>query len=104
MSDLLKSEELTVNLGAPDAETLIMHPNEGRKFDCWESTKEFQLYTEMDEFIHASDQYREITLDQQNDSNKGVIVMKNRLKKELGNPTTVILFRKNNNIFLKPGE
>lgn len=101
MSELQKSGELTVNLGAPDAETIVMHPNEGRKFDCWETTKEFNLYLDMDEFIHASDEFQELTLEQKNDCDKGVIVIKNSLKKELGNPEALQLFRKSDNIFFK---
>jgi len=101
VGELQQSDPLTVNLGAPDAETIVMHPNEGRKFDCWETTKDFNFYLDMDEFIHASDECREITLDQQNDCDKGVIVIKNSLKKELDNPESLVVFRKNDNVFLK---
>ncbi|MFB6355940.1 MAG: hypothetical protein ABEJ65_05435 [bacterium] len=101
MGDLEQSDPLTVNLGAPDYNTINCHPNEGKKIDCWESERSFNLYLDMDAFIHAEDDFVEINFEQLNDCDKGVIVIKNQLKKDLGNPEEVKIFRKNDNIFLK---
>lgn len=101
MTNLLKSDPLTVQLASPDRTTIIMHPNEGRKVELWNQTVELNLYVDLDDFIEANNNYELITLNHRNDTDFGAIQIKNDLKKDLGNPKSVKLFRKQKNIFLK---
>lgn len=103
MSDTLaKTGELSVVLGAPDSDTIIINPHVGREVDLWKQQAEVRLYPEMDDFIEANDEYSDVTIEQENDFEKGSIKIKNKLNKDLGQPEAVKLFRKLNNIFLKP--
>jgi len=101
MGQLVRSDSLDVQLQAPDGQTLVIHPNEGRKFDLWKQNKRFSLYFDRDDFINASDNHQEVTIQQENDCEFGVIHLRNPLYEKLGQPSRVQLFRKNDNIFLK---
>lgn len=96
------TEELQVTLGAPEYETIIMHPNEGQKMGIYEQTEEFFLYTEREDFINATENGFEVTLNHENDFDLGQIQVKNKLNKELGDPDTVKVYRKNSNLFISP--
>lgn len=102
MSDLENTDELSVQLGAPSDDVIVMHPEEGRKMDVWTQNEDVDLFTDRDEFIKAGTSERTVTLSQENDFDKGAIQLTNTLKKELGNPDTVKLFLKTNNLFIKP--
>lgn len=98
---LVKTGELDVVLGAPDRDTLIMNPHVGRNIELWKQKAPLHLYHDMEDFIEANDNFSEVTIEQENDFEKGSVKIKNTLKKELGQPDTVIIFRKLDNLFLK---
>lgn len=101
MSNLQESDELSVQLGAPNEKTIILNPEEGRKLDIWTQEKEFDFYREQNNFIKATDDCTTIKLVQENDFDKGSIRIDNALNKKLENPDSVKLYRKMDNIFLK---
>lgn len=102
MSKLTQGDSLKIQLGAPEENTLVMHPEEGRKIEIWTQQEELNLFVDQDAFIENDDPYEQVTLSQENDFDKGALQMKNPLKKALGNPDRVQIFRKMNNVFLKP--
>ncbi len=86
---------------SPEKELLIMNPTEGRKLDIYQSEIDLNLYLSRQEFIKASDDYKEITLQLENDCEHEALLAGNSLKKKLGNPGKVKIFLKNKNLFLK---
>ncbi|MFB6344313.1 MAG: hypothetical protein ABEK50_00870 [bacterium] len=101
-SELVETDKLHVILGAPDRQTIVINPEVGRKIDLWKQEADMNLYLDMEEFIDASDDCRDITLSQENDFEKGAIRIKNQLKKDLDQPDNLKIYRKLDNIFLKP--
>lgn len=101
-TELLKTDELKVLLGAPDRTVLVFNPKIGRTIDLWKQQTEMNLYLDRNDFIEANENFFEVTINQENDFENGAIQLKNRLKKEIGKPDHVKLFRKINNLYLKP--
>lgn len=101
MSKLKQSRPLNVYPKSPSRDVFIVHPGEGRKLDLLQSEHKLNYYLEQENFINATDNYREITLQQENDCEQQVILINNELKKNLENPERVKMFRKGDNIFLK---
>lgn len=99
---LVKTGELKVVLGAPDRDTIIMNPHIGRDIELWKQQAEMHFYQEMDDFIEANGNYSEVTIEQENDFEKGAVRIKNKLNKAIGQPDTVKIFRKLDNLFFKP--
>lgn len=101
MSDLKKSKKLKVQLGAPNAETIVINPEDGRTIDMWKQNGEFNLYPETEDFIEANENYREVELVQENDFDKTAIQLDKSLHKDLGQPDSLKIIRKLQNIHLK---
>ncbi|MGM0381118.1 MAG: hypothetical protein ACQEP7_03960 [bacterium] len=102
MASLKQSRPLNVYPKAPNRNLFIVHPGEGRKLDLLQSEHDLHYYREQDDFINATDNFQEITLQQENDCEQGVILINNELKKDLDNPDQVKMFLKGDNLFLKP--
>ncbi len=101
MAELKQSRPLAVYPKSPRREVFIVHPGEGRKLDLLQAEHELNFYADQEDFINATDNYLQITLSQENDCEQQVILLNNELKKELGNPERVKMFRKGENLFLK---
>ena len=102
MSELTQGDPLTIHLGAPSDDVLVMNPEEGRKLDIWTQKKELNLYIDRDAFIEAASPYTQVTLSQENNYDKGALQVTKTLKKKMHNTDTVQPYRKLDNIFLKP--
>ncbi len=102
MSKLNQGDPLKVHLGAPKKDVLIMHPEEGRKIDILTQQEELNLFLDQDAFVDNGEPHDQITLFQKNALDKGALQMKYTLKKVLGNPNEVKVFRKMNNVLLIP--
>lgn len=102
MGELQKSDPLQLIPQSPDGDRLIVNPTEGRKINCYQSSHEFNLYLDQDDFINATEDFREVSLDQINDCEAGIIKVKNSLRKEMNSPDEIRMFAKNDNLFLKP--
>ncbi len=102
MAELKQSRPLNIYPKSPTREIFIVHPGEGRKLDLLQSEHELDYYLEQEDFINATDNFQQVTLKQENDCEQEVILVNNELKKDLGNPKQVKMFRKGDNIFLKP--
>lgn len=99
---LVKTGELDVVLGASDRETIITNPHIGREIELWKQQADMHLYLDMDDFIEANENFRDVRIEQENDFERGSVKIKNKLNKEIGQPESVKLFRKLDNLFIKP--
>lgn len=70
--------------------------------DLLQSGKEFNYYKKQEDFIKATDNFTTVELRLDNDFEPGIIRINNQLRKELGEPEEVKIFRKGDNIYLKP--
>jgi hypothetical protein len=99
MSKLFQTAPVKIYPQSPKDGLIVMHPGMGRKLDCYQTEYDFNLYTDQEDFINATDNYREVHLHQDNDCEENVLLVKNEIRKELGNPSKVKIFRKNDNLF-----
>ena len=65
MSNLKRTAALKVSPSSTDAELLLINPNETIDIDFFETVQEFQLYTEIDDFINATENWKSITIRQE---------------------------------------
>ena len=87
---------------AREEDTFVINSGEGRKIDVMQSEKELRYYRDQEDFINATDNFSDVKLQLKNDFDPGIIMISNKLNKELGDPDQVKMFRKGDNLFLKP--
>ena len=87
---------------AREEDTFVINSGEGRKIDVMQSEKELRYYQDQEDFINATDNFSDVKLQLKNDFDPGIIMISNKLNKELGDPDQVKMFRKGDNLFLKP--
>ena len=102
MDKLKKSLPLDVRVHSESESLFYMHPMMSVPLMILEYEASFNFFADINDFIAGNSNFVNIKLIQPNEWRKGIITIHRELNKKIGEPQRVIIFRKRNNIFLKP--